>query len=784
MIAPRLPLLVLALLFNAAIAAPAVAPPSAKTAPTQAPQAAAVTEASEAIEASEAAPQPGVPHWVRNQTFEALGRGSDSLLMGVRNSDQVEFGLRRDRLASAVELDLRFTPSPALVPRLSHLRVYLNDAMMGVVPITEDDIGVQRDHKIKLDPKLVQDFNRVRVEFVGHYTDICEDPAHSSLWLNLSRESRIIVDEQALVTDNDLAYFPLPYFDARDTGKVQIPMVFAASPSLGEQKAAAIIASYFGSLAKWRMASFPVLFDTLPAASGEQPLPSIVFATNDHRPAFLADKERFPDVAGPVIQQISHPDNRYAKVLLVLGRNEEDLVKAASALAVGTDLFRGSHVAVDQVEALKPREPYDAPNWVPTDRPVRLAELLDYPGQLQVSGFRPAPIELSINLPPDLFVWRNQGVPLRTLYRYTPPVVTDESRLTISLNDQFIGSIPLPGSDGFGSALQTLRANLLPGDASTLEDKTLVPALKVGDRNRLRYDFSFASRIGNAQNGQCQTYLPADVRAAIDENSTIDLSGYYHYIAMPDLAAFARSAFPYSRLADLSQTLLLVPSKPTPMQVGTLLDLVGGMASRIGYPALGLTLSDDWASATKADADLLLLGPLPEELRDGRQLNLLLSRSSDWLRQARSPWSTNVPSSQRLREGGRSEPVSQVNVTARAPIAAITGLQSPFHGQRSIVALLASDDGDYQLLRNTLTDPGRLNDYVFGSVSLIRSSGVSSHYVGDTYYVGHLPWWMLLWFHLSHHPVLLALGAVLSMLLLGIVIWRLLAWVARRRLQG
>jgi hypothetical protein len=41
---------------------------------------------------------------------------------------------------------------------------------------------------------------------------------------------------------------------------------------------------------------------------------------------------------------------------------------------------------------------------------------------------------------------------------------------------------------------------------------------------------------------------------------------------------------------------------------------------------------------------------------------------------------------------------------------------------------------------------------------------------------------MLLWVKLSYHPVLLALGAVLSIILLGVVAWRLLAWVARRRL--
>jgi len=110
------------------------------------------------------------------------------------------------------------------------------------------------------------------------------------------------------------------------------------------------------------------------------------------------------------------------------------------------------------------------------------------------------------------------------------------------------------------------------------------------------------------------------------------------------------------------------------------------------------------------------------------------------------------------------------------------GMQSPHHNQRSIVALLGNDDADYALLRETLAATGKLNA-VAGSVALIRSSGVYSQLVGDNYFVGNLPWWLLLWYQLSEHPVLLAVIAVISVLLSAFLLWRALSWAANRRLK-
>jgi Bacterial cellulose synthase subunit. len=48
---------------------------------------------------------------------------------------------------------------------------------------------------------------------------------------------------------------------------------------------------------------------------------------------------------------------------------------AAKGIAQGNILFRGDSVVVDDVKPLLARVPYDAPNWVRTDRAVTFGEL-------------------------------------------------------------------------------------------------------------------------------------------------------------------------------------------------------------------------------------------------------------------------------------------------------------------------------------------------------------------------------------------------------------------------
>lgn len=664
-------------------------------------------------------------------------------------------------------LHLTYRPSPALLPTLSHFKVYLNEELVGLVTITPEQLGKENQATVNIDPRFISDFNRVRFELVGHYTNTCENPANSAIWLDIGKESRLDLTLQKLPLKNDLSDFPEPFFDSRDNRPLQLPMIFASAPNLGEQHAAALLASWFGVQAQWRGQSFPVLYNQLP-----QQQHAVVFATNDRRPDFLKD---YPAVEKPTVEIISQPDNPYQKMLLVLGRNDEDLLTAVKGIAQGDVLLRGQSATVEQVKQLAARQPYDAPNWVRTDRPTKFSELQQYENQLQADGVQPYPISLTLNLPPDLFLVCARGIKMDLTYRYTSPQQNDGSRLAVNLNNQFMQDYPLQVKDDNGK--QLLHIPLIQGLQDTGASLT-IPALRLGVVNQLRFDFDYPiTVIGGSSDERCATISPVAHHVVVDGNSTIDLSGYRHYIEMPSLRAFANAGFPFSRMADLAQTLVLVNPKPQADQVSALLNAIGNIGAQTGFPALNVQISDDWSKARSADADLLMIGTVPPDLREDSRINLLVERAKSWVdKPVRQSVLDNVDTPAGDRTAG-----SRTTIISDGPMAAIIGFQSPFHAQRSVVALLADSPRAYQLLNNALLDSGK-RAAIYGSASIIRESGVNSLRVGDRYFVGHLPWWERLWHALASHPVLMALFAVVVVLLVALMVWRLMRLVTRRRL--
>jgi len=689
-------------------------------------------------------------------------------LRGTRTTGQIEFGVRSDEVVTRALLNLSFRPSPALLPTLSQLKIYLNDELVGLITLTPEQLGKEIQTQLSIDPRYIADFNRVRFELVGHYANVCENPANSAIWLDIGKQSGIDLTLQKLPLKNDLSHFPEPFFDSRDTRPLTLPMVFSAQPDVTQQRAAAILASWFGSKTGWRGQRFPVLYNQLP-----QQQHAVVFATNEARPDFLKD---LPPVTKPTVEIVSQPDNPYEKMLLILGRNDEDLLTAVQGLAQGELLLRGDTSTIDSVKLLSPRQAYDAPNWVRTDRRTTFAELTQYENQLQSDGVQPNPVSLTLNLPPDLFLVRARGIDMDLSYRYTAPFQSDGSRLAVNLNNQFIQDYPLPPKNTTGQ--QLLHIPLIQG----MLDKShelLIPALRLGVVNQLRFDFDYANiTISGNADGRCETVTPITHHVVVDDNSSIDFSGYRHYIEMPSLRAWANAGFPFSRYADLAQTLVLMPPKPDAEQVSTLLNTLGNMGAQTGYPALRVQLTDDWATAKKQDVDLLMIGVIPKDLQDDQRIPALVDATASWLKEPVRRITPEVnPQSQREQAAE-----STTTISSRGPLATVIGFQSPFYDQRSVVALLA--DGtprSWQLLNEAMGDSGKRGT-MSGSTVVIRESGVNSLRVGESYYVGHLPWWERLWSLLSVHPFWLALCALFVVVLFALMTWRLMRIITRRRL--
>jgi cellulose synthase operon protein B len=105
------------------------------------------------------------------------------------------------------------------------------------------------------------------------------------------------------------------------------------------------------------------------------------------------------------------------------------------------------------------------------------------------------------------------------------------------------------------------------------------------------------------------------------------------------------------------------------------------------------------------------------------------------------------------------------------PLAALIGFESPLSPSRSVVALTSNTPTALTSALDALNDGGKVQ-YIRGDLALMRGESVESFRVNNVYYVGELPWWRWIWFHLHHHPLFLtsigvAIGLFVALLAFG-----------------
>ncbi|WP_183024571.1 cellulose biosynthesis cyclic di-GMP-binding regulatory protein BcsB [Variovorax sp. UMC13] len=711
-----------------------------------------------------AAPAEGAP---REFNLTQLGLNYAVQLRGVSGTVGIPFSVRADELVTSAALRLNYAYSPALIPELSHLKVSVNDVLVATLALPREGAGKAQTADIQIDRRLVTDFNRINVELVGHYTRECEDPQHSSLWAKIDASSTLRLSVTPLKTASDLAVLPQPFFDRRDVRRANIPFVFGGTPSSATLEVAGIVSSWFGALAGYRGATFPVASDALPAGN------AVVFATPDTAIAGLT----LPAITGPTVTVVDHPQDATRKLLLVLGRNAGELRSAATALTLNARAFSGSSATIASLQETPARKPYDAPRWIASDRPVQLGELAQ-PADLNVSGYTPDVVKVNLQMPPDLFTWRSRGIPLDLQYRYTPRVRNDQSTLNLSVDDNFIGSLPLrtanPGGERWWNPL---AIKVMADGTASQRREVLLPPLALGSRSQLRMHYYFQPAAGN-----CQTLLD-NVRGAIDPSSTLDISSFPHYMAMPELAAYANSGFPFSRLADLAETAVVLPDQPGTVDTETYLALLGQIGNATGYPALRVAVGRAANVSQWADKDLLVIGDLKNQPLFTQWADRMpLQRKAEARTFQLGQWiddNLHLITGTRQREDLPS--TTQMTVAEDGSDAVLAGFESPLRAGRSVVAVVSNAASQPSLL-NALMTPDLLQR-VQGSTAIVRGAEVHSVLTGDSYYVGKLPPLAWLQWNLSRSPLGLAGAAILLALLGAAAAYASLKGVARRRLR-
>ena len=347
-------------------AAPMPAVPAAASASAGTPAAPSPASGAAVPNAASAA-SAGLPTTTVHLPFASLGAFDPVRLRGADDARTINAGVRLDRVVTGARLRLTYAYSPSLVFPMSHLKVSMNGEVVATVPFDATRAGRTVTQDIPIDPRYFSDFNQIGLRLIAHYTlDHCEDPSNSALWADVSPTSELILDESPLRLPNDLALLPAPFFDRRDNGLLRLPFVLPASPDSATLRSAGVLASWFGAQADYRQARFPVAA-TLPADDQ-----AVVVGTASTLPAGLA----LPSVNGPLLAVADNPAAPGRKLLVVTGRTAAEVDDAVAALVLGRAALSGPAATVAHVDLGAPRKPYDAPRWLPVNRPIEIHELL------------------------------------------------------------------------------------------------------------------------------------------------------------------------------------------------------------------------------------------------------------------------------------------------------------------------------------------------------------------------------------------------------------------------
>ncbi|MDO8410065.1 MAG: UDP-forming cellulose synthase catalytic subunit [Phenylobacterium sp.] len=730
----------------------------------QASEAKAQDASAPALAAQPMAATPGPGAQTLRLTLRDLGVDQPLRLVSVDGQAGIPFRLGADEVVTGARLTLAYAHSPALLEDLSHLTVLINDEVVATAPLAASTAGGAR-LSLELNPALFLVENRLNLRFAGHYTRDCEDPLHSSLWAVISNASVLELDIERLPAPPNLARFPAPFFDNADR-RLELPFVFVGAPGRQAIQAAGALASYFGLQASYRGFRFPVLIDQLPAGDG------VVFALANSGALGL----ELPPINGPTVAVIANPLDTSRRLLLVLGRDPMELRQAALTLSLGAPGLSGASASLGP-PTVPTRAAYDAPRWITTERPVKLGEIMD-PALLHADGLPPGPVRASFRLPPDLLFWPQSAAPLRLRYRYPmgPWIDRSASRLDVSVNGQYLRSLRLNQAAEAAGWRHRLLTPFVRNETTIS-----LPAYNLFGSNELQFYFDLKAR----KTGACEGQLPTNVRSGIDPDTELDLTGAHHLTSLPNLAYFASAGFPFTRMADLDQTVVLLSARPSPAELGAYLHLMARFGDATGAPVTRVHLASPDDVETLRNRDILMIGPLsllaenadlsaaaPIEMGQGR----LTLRVQDWARRLFSTWGTFIG-----RDDADSRQRAASLLVESGPFSGLMSFGSPF-GQGRVVVALLSDRPEQILAIAQGLDDSEVNARVAGDLVVGTGEGLNAFKVGATFQAGDMAWGYRIFWWLSRYPVLMALGLVLAAIIVSVPLTFAMRRHERRRL--
>jgi cellulose synthase (UDP-forming) len=341
------------------------------------------------------------------------------------------------------------------------------------------------------------------------------------------------------------------------------------------------------------------------------------------------------------------------------------------------------------------------------------------------------------------------------------------------MNNSYLKSLPLADSS-------TLRGEDVLAPGFTLNERLVrIPPFLLLGQNQLQFQYDLKPH----KQGDCQATLPEHITGSIDPDSTIDLSDTQHYAILPDLASFANTGFPFTRLADLGETTIVLVDQPTPLDIEAYLDLMGSFGESTGYPTLRSTVIGPDAAPSIGNRDAIVIGTLAKQpLLERWAAHSHLSVANGQLRvPLSSPSPDRALTARDWSEGSAErESANQVLVSVDEDFGALIGLQSPLAVGRSVVMIVGGKPENLVQMVNIFRSRD-LNADIQGDLAILTKDRISSFRIGDAYASGSLPIGIRIRYALADLPLTSIVFALVGVALLSIALYSIVHRIAAAR---
>ncbi len=302
-----------------------------------------------------------------------------------------------------------------------------------------------------------------------------------------------------------------------------------------------------------------------------------------------------------------------------------------------------------------------------------------------------------------------------------------------------------------------------------------VPPFNVFGQNRLQFFYDLHPRVDDP----CAEALPAELRAAIDPTSFIDFTGVHRYTRMPNLAFLAQAGFPFSRMADLSETAVVMPDKMTAPVIQAVLNVLGTIGARTGYPATGIKLIGARDVQQVADRDLLVVGtyddqPLFHQWQGASPVII----SGKVARVSLKPARMLTAGFDLFQDEHTSPDIVSTPVSVTAGI--LSSFRSPLKKERTVVAMMGPTAESLVRISDVLRS-SKEGPEVQGDLVVINQESIDSHRVTTPYYIGELPTMVYLQWYLSERPWIVSLLMLVGVFTIAMAVFRLMKKRALKR---